>query len=248
MNNIIKGFVFLAALSMAQTSNAVTTYVVGVEDLSYLPHYTVDGGEYRGYARDVLDAFAASKGIQFQYQPLPVTRLFQLLVEGQIDFKYPDSPYWNQAIKDGVNVAYSEPVAPYVDGVMVRPENLGRDPDHFSKLGTVRGFTPWAWQDRLNADSISLRENPSFSGLLRQTIAGRVDGAYLNEAVARHFLRFELQQPEALVFDPALPHVRDSYFISTTKHAALIDEFNRWLEEQAEFVAAKQREWGIVDS
>lgn len=248
MNNIIRLFVLLAALSMVQPSLANPTYVIGVEDLSYLPHYSAEGGEYKGYARDVLDAFAASKNIRFEYRPLPVTRLFQLLVSGKIDFKYPDSPHWNPAIKEGVQVAYSAPVAPYVDGVMVRPENLDRKPNEFRKLGTVKGFTPYAWLDRLSDEGLELRENPSFSGLLKQAIAGRVDGAYVNEAVARYFLRFQLQQPEALVFKPALPHVRDNYYLSTTRHSVLVDELSRWLEEQAEFVASRQQVWGIVEN
>lgn len=248
MNNIIKLVGFLAILTVTQQSMATTTYVIGVEDLSYLPHYSSNGGDYRGYARDVLDAFAASKNIRFKYRPLPVTRLFQFLVNGKIDFKYPDSPHWNPTVKNGVEVTYSSPVAPYVDGVMVRPENLKRKPGDFRKLGTVTGFTPYAWLDRLAEEGVNLHENPSFSGLLRQTIAGRVDGAYVNEAVARHYMRFQLQRPEALVFKPALPHVRDNYYLSTTKHSGLIDELNQWLETRAGFVAAKQQEWGIVEN
>ena len=36
--------------------------------------------------------------------------------------------------------------------------------------------------------------------------------------------------------------------LAATKHTVLIAELNRWLEDQAEFVASKQQEWGIVEN
>jgi len=48
---------------------------VGVELQPYQPYSDVENGEYRGYARDLLDAFAAEHGYRFVYMPLPVRRL-----------------------------------------------------------------------------------------------------------------------------------------------------------------------------
>ena len=47
---------------------------VGVELQPYQPYSDVENGEYRGYARDLLDAFAAEYGYRFVYMPLPVRR------------------------------------------------------------------------------------------------------------------------------------------------------------------------------
>ena len=239
-------FVFVV-LSTSALAGSRPTLVVGVENLTYLPHYTVTNGEYQGYAREILDRFAAQEGVIFQYQPLPVSRLFQSLVDGRIDFKYPDSPEWNQSVKAQTTVHYSAPVAPYIDGVMVPPAAIGRPIDQFRRLGTVRGFTPWAWKRMIEQGEVALKENPSFTGLLRQTIVGRVDGAYINASVANYFLSQELAAENALVFDQSLPHVRDNYFLSTAKHPKILARFNQWLLNEQNWILEAQRRWGIVE-
>ncbi|MEM7404325.1 MAG: transporter substrate-binding domain-containing protein [Pseudomonadota bacterium] len=221
-------------------------FVVGVEAIPYLPHYTLKKGEYSGYAREILDRFAADQGIEFVYRPLPVKRLFQELVTGAVDFKYPDNPNWNRQAKADVAVSYSHSVAPYVDGVMVKPDRVGRDASEIGRLGTVRGFTPWAWMDRIGSGSVTLWENPDFVGLLRQGLAGRVGGVYANTAVANYELSNGLRADGGLVFDPALPHDRGDYQLSTTTRTDLMRAFNRWLETNADFVKTKQLAWGII--
>ena len=42
----------------------------------YLPYSNVQDGQYLGYGRDLLDAFAAHQGHEFIYQPLPVRRWY----------------------------------------------------------------------------------------------------------------------------------------------------------------------------
>ena len=55
----------LSAVLLTPTALA-QTYVVGVEDLSFAPHYSLDAqGDYRGFAREVLDAFGPIGGYNF---------------------------------------------------------------------------------------------------------------------------------------------------------------------------------------
>src|SRR5687767_8439475 len=61
---------------MATSSFAGTKYVIGVEDISYLPYYTTDGKEYTGFARELFDGFSKSAGVEFEYLPLPINNLF----------------------------------------------------------------------------------------------------------------------------------------------------------------------------
>jgi polar amino acid transport system substrate-binding protein len=50
------------------------------------------GGNYAGYARDVLDTFAAQYGHTFSYKPMPVARLWdEYLVQKSVDIKFPDN-------------------------------------------------------------------------------------------------------------------------------------------------------------
>lgn len=216
--------------------------VVGVEELDYFPAYAVQKGEYVGAAREIFDAFAQAKGYALTYRPLPVKRLYAELLSGGIDFKFPDNPGWGADLRRDAQVAYSRPVIAYVDGVMVRPENKGKGADRILTLGTVSGFTPFAWLDRVRDQKVVLKENPRTDLLIRQVAVGRIDGAYASVAVVHYSLEHELNMPGALVFDPALPHSRDAYRLSTVNHPAALAEFDAWMAaNQAQVDAIKQR-------
>lgn len=234
----------IAALLAAATPAMAEELTVGVENLQYLPHYTVENGEYAGFGRAVLDAFAADTGHTLVYEPLPVNRLFKGLVEGKVDLKYPDNSYWSTDLKDGKNVVYSEPVVTYVDGVNVLPERVGQGAENIETLGLVTGFTAWAWKDRIDSGASRRSENADFEALVKQTLAGRVDGAYANTAVVAYQLD-RMGQDGALVFDADLPHTRDTYHLSTTTHPEVIEEFNAWMAANPEKLAELKAEYGV---
>lgn len=74
-------------------------YTVGVEAINYAPFYSDEGGDYSGFARDLLDLFAERQGCRFVYKPLPVKRLFSSLLNKSVDFKFPDNPDWQMTMK-----------------------------------------------------------------------------------------------------------------------------------------------------
>jgi len=128
----------LSAVLLTPTALA-QSYVVGVEDLPFAPHYSLDAqGDYRGFAREVLDAFAADSGISLSYKALPVEQLLPALQRGEIDFKYPDSPHWAQAQKAGMTLHYSQAVVDYVDGVLVAPQRQGQALEGIARLAWCR--------------------------------------------------------------------------------------------------------------
>ncbi len=221
------------------------TYVVGVEDLPYYPHYHHDKGEFSGIARAIFDAFAKDENHQFVYRALPVKRLFQELVEGKIDFKYPDNAYWSADLKRSATIYYSEPMVEYIDGVMVLPERQQLPLGELRVLGLPAGFTAWDYLDFVNAGQIKIYENSSFSGLLQQAMRRRVDGAYLNISVAAYQLETQLKQPGALVFNPNLPYTRSAYRLSSPKNPALIQQFNAWMVRRADFLERLKDEYRV---
>lgn len=233
----------LAGATLSGPSIAAT-YTVGVEDIEYFPQYTVQNGEFKGFGRAVLDAFAQAKGHVFTYQPRPVARLFSEFVAGGPDLKYPDNAYWSADLKKGQTVVYSAPVVEYIDGVNVPPAAKGKGVDGIKTLGIVRGFTAWEWLDRIKAGALEVHENNSFTALLQQAAAGRVDGAYGNVAVVNHQLA-EMKKPDALVFDPGLPHTRSHYHLSSIKHPELIEEFNAWLAANGDLVAKLKSDYAV---
>lgn len=222
--------------SVAVAADKVLT--IGVEDLEYYPLWAIRDGEYVGAAREILDAFAHDRGYVLRYQPLPIKRLYAELAKGGIDLKFPDNPHWAGDAKAGVTVAYSGPVISFVDGVMVRPINFGRDVDALRTLGTVAGFTPSAWAERIDSAKVVVKENPKMELLLKQAVVGLVDGAYVSVAVANYALSSRLDLPGALQFDPRLPHTRDNYVLSSVNRPDVVTDFNRWMAEHGALVKA----------
>ena len=227
-------FMVCALAGMAQA--APRELIIGVEDIEYYPLWAIRDGEYVGAMREIVDAFARAKDYHVTYRPLPIKRLYAELAGGGIDLKLPDNPNWSGDAKAGLKLVYSKPLASYIDGVVVRPGSVAKQADQFRTLGTVAGFTPYAWLDRVKAEKVALKENPRMELLLRQTVVGHVDGAYVNVAVAHHVLNNILNMPGALVFNPALPHSRDYYHLSTTRHPKVLEEFDVWMKDNAQMV------------
>ncbi len=211
--------------------------VVGVEAIDYSPVYGMRDGQFLGAAREILDAFAAARGHRLTFQALPVKRLYAELNHGGIDLKFPDSPDWQPALRQGRNTAFSKPVINYIDGTIVRREAASEGPETVRSLGTIAGFTPFAWGERLRSGTVELKENSSFEPLLRQVQTKRIDGAYGNVAVALNTADSIPGLAGTLVFAPQLPHVADSYRLSSVKAPELIAEFDEWLGKNGKLVA-----------
>ncbi|MCG8612304.1 MAG: transporter substrate-binding domain-containing protein [Pseudomonadales bacterium] len=224
-----------------------TKFVIGVESIDFYPYFATENDEYVGFARELLDAFAKSRGYVFTYARLPIARLFlEFLNEKSVDFKYPDNPYWKDQVKEGLGVTYSTPIVDYISGVMVLPENRGRGPSQLKILGTLRGFTPKPdLKALIDKGQVRIAENNTPDGVLQQVILKWIDGAFLNTAVARYQLKTVLKQPNSLVFDPGLPHVRSSYYFSTIKYPQVMAEFNQFMQQEEKMVAESKLKYEV---
>jgi len=241
---LLTGIVGLA-LSTGASLCVAQTFVVGVENQDYMPLYGVKDGKYQGFARELFDAFAKERGYTFEYRPLPVPRLYAAFFGSQVDFKFPDNALWKQEQRSGKPLEYSAPVLRYIDGVVVPAELKDMPVDGIRTLGTVAGFTPWAWIDRVKEGKVKVSENASFEALVRQVVTRRIDGAYANIAVVNYQLNKTLGMPGALSFAAQLPHSRDHYHLSTLKHPGVVKEFDAWLKANAGLVDAMKQRHGV---
>lgn len=222
------------------------SYVIGVENLAFAPHYSTDQqGHYQGFARELFDLFAAHSGVQLSYKPLPVARLLPALLRGEVDFKYPDSGNWAQAQKAGKNLHYSQAVVAYVDGVLVAPQRQGQQIERLERLAMVNGWTPWGYQQRIDAGQIRLTYSDDLRQMIRLALKKDTDGVYFNVVVATHYLDNIRARPGALVFDPKLPHSRGSFHLSTLQHPGLLQRFDRFLLERRAEVAALKSQYRV---
>lgn len=219
------------ALSLPATVLAqAREFTVGVEQTEYYPIYSHRNDQWVGFSREVLDAFAQKKGYKFNYVALPVLRLFSdYLTKDTLDFKYPDNPLWRQDMKKDLKIVYSKPVYESIEGGMVLPGKVGKGIDQVKMLGTIRGFTPWPYQDAIEARKIVAESSDNLQSLVQKALAGRVDAIFINTDIADYHLAHELKKPGALVLDKGLPNNDVQYLLSTRKHAAVIEEFNAFL-------------------
>ncbi len=237
--SVVIFFVIFSGISIAGSNE----FVIGVENLDYMPYYTSSGGKYKGFAREIFDAFGKEKGYRFKYKILSVKRLFSEFINKKVDFKFPDNPCWSDSDKKGYKIVYSEPVVAYIDGVMVTTKRKGKGVNSLNKLGTVLGFTPWVYLDMIKDNKVKVSENSSFQGLIKQCIVGRVDGIYMNPVVCNYQLSNVIKKPNSLVFDPGLPHTKSSYLLSTQKHPHVIKALNNFLVKKKKLVVSLKNKY-----
>lgn len=211
---------------------AQTTYTVGVEALDYKPLYYVDEkNQYSGFARELLDDFAKQMGIKFEYSALPIKRLYRGLLSADIDFKFPDNPLWQQDLKRGTPLYYSDPVLSYVDGVFVKPENEHISVAELKRLGVPLGFSPIPYQSYAQAGKISILEENTYATLIKLVLNNRLDGIYMNYHVAKSNSKQLFGNREAIAFAKQLPHVSGTMQLSSNKHQDWIQKFNIYMVE-----------------
>lgn len=239
--------VLLITMFVGQSFGEQTTFVIGVEKVSYLPYYAEEDGEYVGLVRELLDAFAEKHNYQFIYKPLPIKRLHQDFLNHKVDFLYPDNPEWVTTLKQGVDITYSAPLVTVIDGVMVLPEHKGRSVEHLKILGTIMGYTAPAYDELIRAKHVKLVENAVFENLLKMVIEHRIDGAYVTVDPARYQLQTVLQIPDALVFDETLPYDKAEHLLSTIQHPQLISTFNDFLINEKRAIEQLKKKYHIQE-
>lgn len=233
----------LAAVTLTAVSgiSEARVYTIGVEDIDYYPIYKTEGGQYKGFARELFDKFGKEKGYEFRYESLPVMRLTKYFTDGQVDLKFPDNALWAKDAKGDKSVSYSEAILQYTDGVMVLPARKDGGLDSLKQLGVVRGFTPWNYLDLVREGKVVLHEASSLESMSNQALNARVDGAYFNVDVARYFMKNTMKQVDALVFNPNLPHDTNTYHLSTISHPDIVTSFNLFLKENKDWVQSLKK-------
>lgn len=222
-------------------------YRVGVEDVDYYPIYSAVPPDYqfRGYARDLLDAFAVHEQIQLRYVSLPVRRLTHDYWAGRLDLIFPDNPRWSEGKKQELGIVYSQPLLVFQDAMLVLPSRLGQPREGFRKLGFVRGFTPWKFQTEIAAGRVEIETSPGPEGLIRMALSGYIDAANMARQVAQYHLA-QLGQPDGLRVEPRLLSLVDShYHLSSIRHPELIHRFDAFLLAEPRAVAALKAKYGL---
>lgn len=221
-------------------------YRIGVEQVDYYPIYSAvpPDNEYRGYARDLLDLFATRENLRFIYVALPVRRLSHSFWSGRLDLVFPDNPRWAELQKPA-GITYSQPVLQFQDAMLVLPERKGQPRKNFRRLGFVRGFTPWKFQDDIAAGRVVIEEAPNPEGLIHMAMAGYIDAANMAQQVANFHLK-HLGREGGLVIESSLLPLSDSYYhLSSIQHPELIHRFDAFLQREQAAIQTLKAKYGF---
>jgi len=223
------------------------TFIVGVEDVDYFPHYDIKReGPDKGVAIAILNLFAKQMDYQFVYQEYPIRRLRKNLITHQtIDFSYPDHPRWSEDIKRRAHIIYSDPVEHVVSGTLVPKARDGVSADEIKTLAMIRGFTPTLWAKETH--SVQLLEVSDAESALKMVLLGRADGADVGLSVANYHLR-KLGAEGELVMTQSLANARFPFHLSTINFPEVVDQFNQFLRDNTEQIATIKSEYEVLES
>lgn len=238
-------YIALALLAAVSITAQAGSYTVGVEGHNYLPISSADGGNYKGYARDLLDAFAEKYGHTFTYKPMPVNRLLDEFIGAKsVDFKFPDNAYWAADAKKGVTITYSKGVVAVTEGAMVLPASKGKP---VTSLATMRGFTPFPFLDAIKSKKVTVSEANTTDAVISMVEAGRASAGYLGVLSAVYTMEEVLKKPGMLEYDSSAPHSVSDFSLATLKHIDVIKQMDEFLVKEKDTVARLKAKYKIKE-
>lgn len=236
-------YFFAFCLSLGKVAQA-DSFVVGVEDLNYYPYFDFPA-DNSSFTRALLDQFAKDNGHQITYRILPIKQFPKWLYEENIDFKFPDNERWQEINNiHHLTIFYSDEVVEMTAGTLVLAKNNNKDAASIKTIGTVAGFHPTLWLDKIAQGQVILFEDASPTILVQYLINGLIDGLVINLAVANNELE-KLHKNEKIVFSNQIEQEIYSYKLSTVKYPEILKQFNQWQVKRQKYIEELKAEFGI---
>jgi hypothetical protein len=237
-------------LAHAKSKWFAKEYIIGVEDVSYYPFYdfSAEKLDQKSYTKELLSAFFNYRGYKFQFVSLPVKRFDKWYVEENIDFKFPDNERWRTVESKKLKVAYSQPVLYLIAGSFVLKKNKNLPEHAIKSLGTMFGFYPTLWIDRVQNNTIELVESYSTFSLVKHLLHGNVDAINIEKNVIDYTLKLMGEEEDTIVLNKQIKHERYAFHFSSILHPEIIQEFDQYLITHSQQIAEMKHKYGIVES
>lgn len=214
---------------------SATHYVVGVENIEYLPYFDGSGAnnrDYYGFSQKLLTLFAQQHDLEFEFYTLPINRLYKEFIEHRhVDFKYPDNPSWKPSYKasfiDPKKIIYSLPTVIAKTGIASLSKNITID--NCVSFATVRGFTSQSFKPLMNNENVELIETANVMELIEMLLKKRVECIYISNDVLNYNLvkYFKLAQP--VYFQNELSVDLQVFLLSSIEYPDVIKKFDTFL-------------------
>tara|TARA_R110000744_G_scaffold69265_2_gene140616 strand:+ start:731 stop:1507 length:777 start_codon:yes stop_codon:yes gene_type:complete len=241
---------FVVIFFLANSSVNAKEYIIGVEDVSYYPFYDFSAKELnrKSFTKELLSTFFRHQGYQFKFVALPLKRFDKWYIEEAIDFKFPDNIRWRSGESKNLNLTYSEPVLHLTAGTYVLKKNSDMPRQKIKTLGTILGFFPTLWYDRLQNKTIELVEVSSPYSLIKHLLHGNVEAINIDKNIIDYNLKLLQEEGDAIVLNKHINYERYAYHFSTIYHPKIIQEFNCFLSAHSQLVAEIKRKYAIIET
>ncbi len=216
-------------------------YIVGVEDSIGYPYKTSENGKFYGKFREILDKFAKSQGIRFEYKSYKVQDLFEALYTNKVDFKFPDNPVWKSPEKKDYKIIYSDFLTYYIDALFVKKSDIKKNFRDFKTFGTSNDSLLWPISGKLAKGKVKVIQANSCSELIPQIKNNEIEAIFCNYDVMKYILRKSSLENE-IVVNTNLPFIDNYYYISTINYPEIIVRLNSWIHKNRVYIEKEMHE------
>jgi polar amino acid transport system substrate-binding protein len=235
------------SLSFSMAMNiSVQALTLGVESTNYAPYYYLnDEKKYQGAARDIFDLFAEVSDVNITFNPMPVPRLFNEFVKGNVELKFPDNPLWSASLRSSVKVHYSEPLFNINESLLVLKQDESEvDKQEIIRVGAILGFSTPGIDKQVANNKFKKVESRQIEHLIHMLVSKRIQGVYFNESVARDLAK-KMYPSASLARHSQHPPFQYAYHLSSIKYPKLIEAFNAFLINHAQQIGAIRSRYGL---
>jgi len=255
---LVNSLLFLALLNTASALKASETsgvsndlptskpnsLRVGVLSLEHFPSFAFTRKGDKGFAWAVLELFAKHYNYEFEYIILPATKIQRELSRGHVDLVFPDNPLWTTHKSLPDDNIYSYPILEVVGATFVDEYNSGITMEDVSSISVPFGYTPVDWLPIIEEKEIYVMPARDLESALQNVKIGKVMAADVEYNAAQHIISSN-PQLSSLVLNRNLAHTSVSYYLSTEQHIILLEEFSKFILENADAIKSIREEYEI---
>ncbi len=238
----VLGLCLAVSMLGVSTSAQAKTYSVGVEAVNLYPYYDFSSDKPRGYLVDLIRKFSNEQKFKIKFEAMPVDKLWAAYINQEVDFRLPDNLLWQRDMKSEVSITYSVPLVYFKDGIISLPAYKDKP---ITKLGVIKGFTPWGWESEIDSGRIKKIEANNLSSLIEGLYERRFNGVYYNVGAFLKLTEEAGHAPGSAVFRDNLHKTRSLYMFSSIKHGKLVKAFNQFLRSNSAWVQRRKDHYGL---
>jgi hypothetical protein len=224
----------------------IKTFKVGVSYLNSYPLFSFANIEDKGIGWAILEAFAKENAINFEYVPIPITRLQPLMDSGAIDFIFPDNPLWVAYRSNRYPNIYSGPILTAISATFVSRSNLNMETKDVSKVAIPFGYTAYTWVEPINQyniQSIPVRDTRAGLNALR---INAVDAADVEFNIGQYLISQDSMLANLSVSEH-LPSSPVNYHLSSIKHIMILEKLTAFVDANPELIQSLKQKYKIKE-